>query len=94
MLACSRRLRILVSGKVQGVWFRSSTEEAASRLGVNGSVRNLPDGRVEVLVEGSSERVEELVAWCHRGPRGARVDRVEVTEEAPSGEEEGFSVRW
>ncbi len=83
-----------MSGKVQGVWFRASTEEEASRLGVNGFVRNLPDGRVEALVEGISEKVEGLVTWCHRGPRGARVDAVEVTEETPSGEEDGFRVRW
>lgn len=93
-MTCTRRLRLLVSGRVQGVWFRGSTEEEASRLGVDGFVRNLTDGRVEVLVQGSSERVERLVAWCRRGPRGARVDGVEVTEETPSREEDGFRVRW
>lgn len=80
------RVRILVSGHVQGVFFRESTRRQAEALGVAGWVRNLPDGRVEALFEGSGPRVEELVLWCHRGPPAARVEAVQRFDDelAPS----------
>ena len=85
------RVRVLVSGKVQGVWFRESTRQEAERLGVAGWVRNLPDGRVEGLFFGPGPAVDELVAWCHRGPPAAQVAGVEATpEEGP--QESGFRV--
>ncbi len=71
---------VLVSGKVQGVWFRESTREAAERFGVSGWVRNLPDGRVEVMAAGPPDAVDRLVQWCHHGPSKARVDAVEVAD--------------
>ena len=71
--------RFLVSGKVQGVWFRESTRREAARLGLNGSVSNLPDGRVEVVAAGSGKDIDQLSAWLRRGPVLARVD--EVVEE-------------
>jgi acylphosphatase len=83
---------VLVSGRVQGVWFRESCQEQAQRAGVDGWVRNLADGRVEVLLEGSRGAVDRVIAWCHDGPRRARVDRVEVVDEAAVGER-GFRVR-
>jgi len=83
---------VLVSGRVQGVWFRESCRDEAQLAGVGGWVRNLGDGRVEVVVEGSPAAVDRVVAWCHQGPRRARVDRVEVVDEAPVGES-GFRVR-
>jgi acylphosphatase len=86
------RRRVYVSGRVQGVWFRASCHEQAQLAGVDGSVRNLADGRVEVLLEGSRSAVERVIAWCHEGPRRARVDRVELVDEAPVGER-GFRVR-
>ena len=86
------RRRVHVSGRVQGVWFRESCHEQAQRAGVDGWVRNLADGRVEVVLEGSPGAVERVVAWCHEGPRQARVARVEVVDEAPVGER-GFRVR-
>jgi acylphosphatase len=86
------RRRVLVSGRVQGVWFRESCRDEAQLAGVGGWVRNLGDGRVEVVVEGSPAAVDRVVAWCHQGPRRARVDRVEVVDEAPVGES-GFRVR-
>lgn len=76
----------LVSGRVQGVWFRGNTQKKANQLGVTGHARNLDDGRVEVLACGESAAVDQLVAWLHRGPALARVDAVEVSEadaEAP-----------
>ncbi len=81
----------MVSGRVQGVGYRASCQWRAQELGLAGWVRNLPDGRVEASFEGSPEAVGRMVDWCQRGPRGARVDRVEVHTEQPSGER-GFRV--
>ena len=79
------RRRVLVSGLVQGVWFRDSTRSRAESLGVAGWVRNNPDGTVEAVFEGEPGAVERLVDYCRTGPRGAYVDRIEVTEEPPEG---------
>ena len=81
-----KRAHVVVSGRVQGVGFRYATLQRASSRGVAGWVRNNMDGSVEAVFEGESEQVEALVAWCHRGPAGARVDDVRVELEAPSGE--------
>ena len=81
-----------VQGRVQGVWFRGSTEREARRLGVEGWVRNHPDGSVEAALEGNREDVEALVGWLRVGPRLAVVESVEVMEEALQGER-GFEVR-
>jgi acylphosphatase len=89
----TKRVRVYVSGKVQGVFFRDSTRERAERLGVSGWVRNLPDGRVEAVFEGEAGAVDELVRWCHEGPPHARVEGVEVEEEPASGGTKGFEVR-
>jgi acylphosphatase len=86
------RKRVHVSGRVQGVWFRESCRDEAQRAGVDGWVRNLADGRVEVVLEGSPAGVDHVVAWCHEGPRRARVHRVEVVDEVLVGEH-GFRVR-
>lgn len=85
-----RRLRI--EGAVQGVGYRAGCARAAERAGVAGHVRNLPDRSVEAVVEGTADAVEAVVAWCRTGPEGAWVDRVEVTDEAPTGNA-GFAVR-
>ncbi len=68
--------RFLVSGRVQGVWFRESTRREAVRLGLAGSASNLPDGRVEVVVVGSGKDIDQLSAWLQHGPTMARVDDV------------------
>ena len=86
------RRRVCVSGRVQGVWFRESCRDQALAGGVAGWVRNLADGRVEVVLEGPPAAVDEVVAWCRRGPRRARVDGIEVVDEAAVGEQ-GFRVR-
>ena len=72
--------RIIVLGRVQGVYFRASAREKALALGITGTVRNLADGSVEVVACGKEEQVEELIAWCHEGPRGARVEEVKVND--------------
>ena len=86
------RRRVLIAGRVQGVWFRESCRDRAQAAGVAGSVRNLADGRVEVVLEGPPAAVDEVVAWCRRGPPRARVDGIQVVDEAPVGEQ-GFRVR-
>jgi acylphosphatase len=86
------RRRVIVHGHVQGVFFRDATRRLAEREGVAGWVRNRSDGTVEGVFEGDPAAVERLVAFAGRGPRGARVDHVDVVEEEPEGLS-GFSVR-
>lgn len=86
------RKRVVVHGRVQGVFFRDSTRQRAEAAGVTGWVTNRPDGTVEAVFEGNDEAVESLVRWMHDGPRGADVDRVEVGDEDPEGLS-GFDVR-
>lgn len=86
------RVRAVVSGRVQGVWFRESCRREAERLGVAGWVANRPDGTVEIEAEGDEAAVEALVRWAHRGPRLARVERVTLERSAPTGDQ-GFHVR-
>ncbi|MDJ0521274.1 MAG: acylphosphatase [Planctomycetota bacterium] len=88
-----RRIHALVSGRVQGVYYRASTRDEAGRLGLRGWVRNLPDGRVELEAEGAAAQVASLVAWLYQGPPAARVDDVQVSEQAPSVNEASFEVR-
>lgn len=86
------RTRIVVSGRVQGVWFRASTADAARMLDVAGWVRNLPDGDVEAVFEGEPEAVASAVAWARRGPERALVTSVHEFAEQPEGLL-GFEVR-
>ncbi|MGB9757755.1 MAG: acylphosphatase [Candidatus Bipolaricaulaceae bacterium] len=88
-----KRVHIFVSGRVQGVFFRAHTRDLAQKLGLAGFVRNLPDGRVEVVAEGPEEKLQELIQFCHRGPPLAHVTGVEVHWEEPTGEFRSFSVR-
>jgi len=88
------RVHVIVSGMVQGVFFRSETRHEAKRQGVTGWVRNLPDGRVEAVFEGEEENVKRLVEFCKRGPSGARVSGVDVVWENYVGEFEDFEVRY
>ena len=81
----ARRAHLFISGRVQGVWYRESTRQEAERLGLDGWVRNLADGRVEAVVEGEPGLVAQLLAWCHEGPRLARVSDVAVTWEPAEG---------
>ena len=86
------RKRVVVHGFVQGVFFRDSVRRHAVGVGVGGWVRNNRDGTVEAVFEGDADAVERLVTLCHQGPRGARVDRVDVAVEAPEGVT-GFAIR-
>jgi acylphosphatase len=87
-----QRRRVVVQGHVQGVFFRETTRRRASGRGVAGWVRNRPDGRVEAVFEGEREAVDALVAFAREGPRGARVDWVDVEAEEPEGLT-GFEIR-
>ena len=89
----NERARVSVSGRVQGVFFRDSAREKAEGLGLSGWVKNTPDGRVEALFEGPSEKVREMVEWCERGPSQASVDSVDTAFEQARGDLEGFEVR-
>ncbi|MES2154151.1 MAG: acylphosphatase [bacterium] len=88
------RLHLWVSGRVQGVYFRESMRREAERMGVEGWVRNMPDGRVEAVVQGDAPLVQALATWCKRGPPAAEVTGVEAAPEpdAPLGDA-GFHVR-
>lgn len=86
------RKRVIVSGAVQGVFFRDTCRATATAQGVGGWVRNLPDGRVEAVFEGETGAVEQLVDWAHEGPPTAGVEKAEVYEEQPEGLTE-FEVR-
>jgi acylphosphatase len=86
------RRRVVVRGRVQGVFFRDSARREAEAAGVSGWAANRPDGAVEVVVEGPEEAVERVVAFCRRGPRRAEVVDVEVSDEEPSGLT-GFAIR-
>jgi acylphosphatase len=90
--APTARARLRVTGLVQGVFYRQSTVAEAVRLGLSGSVRNLSDGSVEVVAQGPHGAVEQLVAWCRRGPPAARVESVEVAWESPTGDVRPFAV--
>jgi acylphosphatase len=89
-----RRIRAIVSGRVQGVSYRATTCTEARRLGIVGWVKNRDDGSVEIEAEGPDDLVTALVAWCHEGPPGARVARVEVEDLRPTGADHDFVVTY
>jgi acylphosphatase len=85
------RVRVVISGRVQGVFFRDTTRRRAQQRGVSGWVRNCPDGSVEAVFEGEREDVEGLIDFCRVGPRGAHVERVETHDEVPE-DLTGFAI--
>ena len=87
------RVQLIISGRVQGVFFRASAVAQAQRLGVTGWVSNCPDGAVEAVAEGARPRIEELIAWCRLGSSGAQVTNVEVRWEAARGDFTSFRIR-
>ncbi len=89
-----KRVRVLIDGRVQGVCFRMETRRAAEERGVEGWVRNLPNGKVEAVFEGEDAKVQSMLQWCETGPPLARVNRVEVENETPADEFEGFRIAY
>ncbi len=83
---------ILVSGKVQGVFFRVSAQKKAIQLALLGIVKNLPDGRVDIIAEGENEALNEFIAWCQEGSFAAKVDDVQVSNIAASGNFTHFNI--
>jgi len=87
-------VNVLISGRVQGVWFRSSTKQKAEQLGVTGWVRNTKDGRVEAIFEGEENSVKSLIEWCHHGPPLAKIEKVEVNNQSPTNGFDDFSIKY
>jgi acylphosphatase len=87
------RIRLIVKGRVQGVYFRASTVQQARHLGLTGWVMNRQDGSVELVAEGRSDGIEELIAWCRQGPPEARVDEVDLQRQGFRGEFIEFRIR-
>ena len=89
-----RKASIHVTGFVQGVYYRYATKEKADELGITGTVKNMPDGSVLISCEGEEEDIRVLIEWCKHGPRGARVDNVDVRWEEPRDGFFDFSVTY
>lgn len=90
----TKRARLCISGRVQGVFYRAFTRDTAFSIGLKGWVRNLPDGRVEAVFEGDKGSIEQAIKLCYSGPAGARVDDIEVQWEDPQEGLIGFQVRY
>ena len=88
------RAHIFISGRVQGVYFRSETQDMALSLGLTGLVKNLYDGRVEAVFEGEEKAVKEAVDWCKRGPRMAVVEKVDINWEKTKNDNNYFSISY
>jgi acylphosphatase len=88
------RARLVISGSVQGVYFRASARDVADAQHLSGWVRNRLDGAVEAVVEGEKAAVQAFIGWCHQGPPGAEVSDVQVTLEPFADECEGFQIVW
>lgn len=89
-----KRIHLIVSGNVQGVFFRHHTNKVANKLGLTGFVRNMPDGNVEVIAEGNENILKELIEFCKKGPIGAHVENVEIIYEEPKNEFNTFSIKY
>ncbi len=87
------RVHAIVRGRVQGVWYRVSTQARARQLGLGGWVRNLPDGSVELVAEGPRADLDRLIAWCHEGPPAAAVTAVQPRFDAATREFASFDIR-
>jgi len=87
-----RRAHVWITGRVQGVFYRAYTRDAAQLLRVTGWVRNLPGGSVEAVFEGDADQVEKMIEWCYEGSPLSRVDRVEVVDEAYTGDFDGLMI--
>jgi acylphosphatase len=90
-IACAH---IWVSGRVQGVFFRAHTQDVAEGLKLDGWVKNLYDGRVEIIAQGPKQKVEQLIKWCHKGPPFSKVTNVKVNWEEPKEGLKGFNVTY
>jgi len=88
------RVHVVISGRVQGVWFRATTKQKAEQLGLAGWVRNTSDGNVEAVFEGEENCVQKILDWCHHGPPFSKVENVEVKNESPTNGFDSFSIKY
>lgn len=88
------RAHVIITGRVQGVFFRDETRRAAKRIGISGWVRNVPDGTVEAVFEGEAAAVDDAIAWCHQGSPLSSVSEVNVVWEDWVGDLNGFKIRY
>lgn len=89
-----KRVHLFISGRVQGVFFRENTRRKAEKIGINGWVRNLDDGRVEAVFEGEEKKVKEMIEWAKKGPIIAKVAQVDIKEEEYKNEFKDFTIRY
>ena len=87
-----RHVHLIITGRVQGVWFRAGTRETADSLGIRGWVKNLPDQSVEVDAAGEPAAVDQFIQWCYQGPPGARVSAIDIKELDPAQDLQGFKI--
>jgi len=90
----TKRVNIKVEGIVQGVFFRWSTKEVARSLGLNGLVWNEPDGGVKIVAEGEEENLKKLIDWAKKGPKRAKVEKIEIKWEEPKQEFKNFNIKF
>ncbi len=88
------RLHVVIEGNVQGVFFRASTREESCKLGLTGWVKNCPDGRVEAIFEGDTDKIDQMIQWYKKGPPGATVSNVETVREQATGEFDSFTIKY
>jgi acylphosphatase len=87
------RVHVVISGRVQGVWFRASTRDKAQQLGLTGWVKNTSEGNVEAVFEGEEKLINEMLDWCHHGPPLSEVKNVEIKKQHPSNDFDDFSIK-
>jgi acylphosphatase len=85
---------VIISGRVQGVWFRASAKQKAEQLGIKGWIRNTSDGSVEAVFEGEEKSVNEMIEWCNHGPPLSKIENVEIEKKNPTDGFKDFSIRY
>ncbi len=88
------RVHVLISGRVQGVWFRSSIKNKAEQLGIKGWVKNTFDGDVEAVFEGEENKINEILDWCHQGPPLSKVENIDITKQSVLDDYDQFSIKY
>ncbi len=89
-----KKVYVIISGKVQGVWFRAHTKNKAKELGINGWVKNTDDGKVEAIFEGDENNIYKILEWCSKGPLDASVSKIEIFNKKYSKEYNDFSIKY
>jgi len=89
-----KRVHVLISGRVQGVWYRATTKQKAEQLGINGWVKNTSDGNVEAVFEGNEDLVDQMVKWCYEGSELSKVNNIQVKSEKHTGEFKDFKIAY